>query len=462
MKAKFVTAFIPAGTVEICDRGRTEQFYLNSLAILEEKFGNNLSVYCSAQAVAGRKPWGIVEMRELLGGDVVDLCEKVRIAAPTGCIRVDNRLFSAVMHSKIQLLAKELRDDPDLTHVYWIDAGIAFSGGRKNVHKFNTAGPILRGLDKFNAPHSFWMKDWGNHERGEVIEHWVPGTLAVAGTSFGGDRESVLRVADLYREVLMENLKAGLHTVDEDILTIIHVRNPGLIRLHSFDKYFSTITRHIIVRGHVIDMVTKPRWGKECVDILGAHGIDATLFPGVDGHTCDPSEMPEIHRWSRAYPTPGEVGCFASHANLANAIMAGTVEPVLDAFPDWWLIFEDDAIPRGGMNAGVVAFAVAEADKAGFRQVLLHQGAYIRPPRGPCRVVPRSPAHRAAHLHAYLLHREAAAKIAGWEMYAAIDTAIARSDIPVGVLVGGAGFTQRNPRHAPFSLYYERRAARRR
>lgn len=211
------------------------------------------------------------------------------------------------------------------------------------------------------------------------------------------------------------------------------------------------------VAGSVICIPSRPRWESQCIADMAEVGIDVAHFPGFDGHA---GAMPPMHINRPAFqkdfkhePLPGEIGCFASHIQFAQAF--GSTPPVSPEFPDWRLVFEDDAVSVG-MDAVTLRKAVVMAQAGGFDVVLLHTGRENRRGYGDFNVT----AGGDVFTHAYLTNGKACREMSGWEMRHPIDHAISRSKkLKVGVLWGPAKFNQRSPGESEVSIHRERKAA---
>lgn len=211
----------------------------------------------------------------------------------------------------------------------------------------------------------------------------------------------------------------------------------------------------------VLDLENRPRWGARCIDALDKVGIQARLVAAIDGKDNAAVADSGLHvlgkrfrnRYKRS-PLPGEIGCYASHLVLAGMILQGRMEPVAGEFPDWFLVFEDDAMPRGGMSADRIREIIQTAGAYDF--VLLHHPRRGADKSSPSKVVPATRKEICAH--AYLIHRKAAEVIASFKMGNPIDHAIVRCRrLAVGVLQGPAVFSQE--RDGAFGIYRERKKA---
>lgn len=213
------------------------------------------------------------------------------------------------------------------------------------------------------------------------------------------------------------------------------------------------------VKAYVIDLPARPRWGDDCVKLLAPLGIDATVFPGVDGRDANAARSLTVHpyrfasRWKRP-PLPGEIGVFASFVNFSKGILEGVLNPVSVDYPDWFLVFEDDALPSPGMNAELISEVIVRADADKLDFVFLHSGRKGQRGQSPFDVKPQQSSECFAH--ACLIHRRAASRIATWRMYEPIDIAMSKNPMKKGVLWGSANFYQRSRDTAPHSIHFER------
>lgn len=215
------------------------------------------------------------------------------------------------------------------------------------------------------------------------------------------------------------------------------------------------------VNGVVIDLASRPRWGVGCQKEMAEIGIDLTLFDGVDGHS---GESPGIvvdrknfRRFNRGRdPIAGEIGCYASHLKLARSALAGEIPSVSPDLPDWFLVFEDDAIPRGAVTGGRVLDWAKQADAQGMDYVWLHDGDKGRRNHGSSSVRPKS--RKEIRTHAALISRRGLEIISSFHMCHPIDKAIDCSKrLRMGVLWGQCGFEQREWVPGVDAIAWERR-----
>lgn len=217
------------------------------------------------------------------------------------------------------------------------------------------------------------------------------------------------------------------------------------------------------MRAYIFDFEDKPRYGPDCITKMLEIGIEATIFPAVNGSALDGSGAIVVHpyRFAARYgrpPVAGEIGCFATHMKFCRAIGSGRVEPVLPEYPEWFLVFEDDAIPVGGIDAALITKAVERSHRCGLEYIFMHAG-----PRGRRALLPYGIGSQSSsehYTHAALIHMSAALRITKWEMYDPIDKAIAHSNaLKKGALNGPATFSQR-PRDAAYpAIFHERQKA---
>lgn len=216
-------------------------------------------------------------------------------------------------------------------------------------------------------------------------------------------------------------------------------------------------------RAHVIDLESRPRWGADCVRGLAKAGIQARIFPGVDGRDGAAVEAAALtvneqafEKMYRRRPLPGEIGCYASHVTFARAVVAGDVAPVSPLHPDWFLVCEDDAEPYG-FDAEELRHVLRMA--RGYDYILLHpalRGAKHAGEREVRRVVGRE-----IGTQAYLISRKACEVVAAFEMRHPIDHALTRCKrLTGGSLWGEAHFEQRRE-DGTDGIYREREAQKR-
>lgn len=202
------------------------------------------------------------------------------------------------------------------------------------------------------------------------------------------------------------------------------------------------------LRAHVIDLVSRPRWGAACVESLSKIGIAASIFPAVDGPGGQRTDLEVdedvfIQNMKGRRPTAGEIGCFASYRALAKDAISGKLAPAHQMLPDWWLVFEDDAVPVGDISA-VSIFALAlKADSQGINYINLYPGIRARRATDePTRLEIKS--GKEIRSHAQLFHRSALLAMTNWTMRVPIDVALSRSDaISYGVIWGRSYFSHR-------------------
>lgn len=204
------------------------------------------------------------------------------------------------------------------------------------------------------------------------------------------------------------------------------------------------------LRGHVIDLVARPRWGRACIEMLRKLGVAASLFPAVDGPGGDVTDLVVLaDDFAKNYkgrpPTPGEIGCFATYREIAKKALSGQLAPVADTLPDWWLVFEDDAVAYGDMSASLISEIIDSSELQGFDYVVLHLGVGRYRHSSPVTKV-TAKHRRECRSHAQIMHRRVMEIILRWDMRHPIDTALTLSkDVRFGVLWGKSHFTYRTP-----------------
>lgn len=206
----------------------------------------------------------------------------------------------------------------------------------------------------------------------------------------------------------------------------------------------------------VIGLPARPRWESACVADMAAVGIDCRIVPGFDGHAGIDAPMPvnaaAFRKDFKREVLPGEIGCFASHFQLATQYDA--LPPLCDALPGWRLTFEDDAIPSD-IDAATLARIALLAEERDFDVVMLNAGKHNRRRCGDINVA-RSGGNDI-FTHALLWNSRAAREIQSWEMRHPIDLAISKSKrMHVAVLWGTQQFDQRDPLSSSVSIHRER------
>jgi hypothetical protein len=242
----------------------------------------------------------------------------------------------------------------------------------------------------------------------------------------------------------------------EELRAWLSEKFPDLCRFEKPPVVISPDTR---LRGVVIGLPARPRWESACVETMAAVGIDLDQVAGFDGHSgiAPPMQVntAAFKKDFKREPLPGEIGCFASHYNIARS--AGDLPPLSDQLPHWRLVFEDDAIPNG-IDAPKLLEIAALADEQGFDVVMLHTGRRNRRGVGPTNVSRTNGTD--VFTHAVLFNLRAGKEISGWEMRHPIDHAISRAKkLKVGVLWGPARFDQRPPGESSVSIHRERKAS---
>jgi FkbM family methyltransferase len=202
-----------------------------------------------------------------------------------------------------------------------------------------------------------------------------------------------------------------------------------------------------VVAGVVIDLPKRPRWGEQCISDMRKLGIHVSLEEGVDGHADESTGIVVDCRNFRRFqkgrnPLPGEIGCYASHLKIARRALAGDIAPVSEDLPDWWLVFEDDAIARGDVSSELVIRWTEQAREMDLDYVFLHSGTKDHRNKGDSKVsAARFPEIRT---HAALISRRGLGIIAGFRMCHPYDKAVSSSRrLRIGVLHGRANFAQR-------------------
>lgn len=197
--------------------------------------------------------------------------------------------------------------------------------------------------------------------------------------------------------------------------------------------------------AHIIDLVDRPRFGAQLVNDLATCGITGKLFAAIDGR----SRQRTMRVAKRGFKR-GEIGCFASHVEIARSAVKGLIEPVTEYFP-WWLICEDDALPVG-IDPDFITSIIEQA--RAFDLIFIHFG------RARCRETKPfglSPMTRAdTGTYAYLANRAALADMSQWIMRHPIDKAIAyTSRFRRGVLSGPRAFGHRHRSRDVPSIFFE-------
>lgn len=186
-------------------------------------------------------------------------------------------------------------------------------------------------------------------------------------------------------------------------------------------------------------------------------GIQVGIVQGVDGHHDEIPIKVDVKAFKKRFgrvPVKGEIGCFASHIQLAR--LGATLPAFSQEHPDWRLVFEDDAVPVG-INHQDLSEVVLLAEAQGFNCVMLHTGRNNRRGKGATSVTPTN--GKDVFTHACLFHTSAYAEMSKWTMVHPIDHAIVRSKVlRVGVLNGAVRFDQRSPKDSKESIHRERKA----
>ncbi len=212
------------------------------------------------------------------------------------------------------------------------------------------------------------------------------------------------------------------------------------------------------VRGVVIGLLNRPRWENRCIREMAAAGIDVEILHGTDAHHGDQPVMPLNRRafrreFGREMLT-GEIGCYSSHIRISKA--AESLPPLCEAFPDWRLVFEDDAIPMGDIDGGKVARIAHLAAQGGYDLVMMNTGRENRRGRRSASISPAT--GNDPFTHAYLVNLKGAREMSRWEMRHPIDLAISKAkQMKVGLLNGMARFEQRSPADSMESIHRERK-----
>lgn len=145
---------------------------------------------------------------------------------------IGSRYYIPLTLQKHSLLTRALEHGTS-TYYYWIDAGLYNSYNiEKDINSF-----YFTKIPK----EKFFMTSFDYYTESEVHGYSVKGFEAFCGGApgyvcraslFGGTREQITKVGELYEETVRQSLDAGFIGAEEAIYTIMSVRYPEMFNIH--------------------------------------------------------------------------------------------------------------------------------------------------------------------------------------------------------------------------------------
>lgn len=138
--------------------------------------------------------------------------------------------YNILMHEKVQFVKKAIAENYFGTdHYMWIDAGVFHMNNRVDLigRKFPRHQKFLD--DKM---HFIFIEDFSDEIVNDLEKFYKGHNVKIIGTTWMGHKDSILKFADSYENLLEESLNSSMMDQDQSFLTVTYLKNKEICNLH--------------------------------------------------------------------------------------------------------------------------------------------------------------------------------------------------------------------------------------